>query len=103
VFLFDGVCSVDDDLISGLYRVDESGEVVSDKRGEWFMLTVDYVHRSVFDSQLIPRGTRLMFMNLTMGRYWFKFTMKMENLCGVSELGLRRSELEKLVVKPVQM
>ncbi|MCW4013562.1 MAG: hypothetical protein NWF07_11310 [Candidatus Bathyarchaeota archaeon] len=93
---------MNDELISNLYR-EESGVVVSDMRGQWFELTEDYDHKSVFASQLVPRGTRLMFMNLTMGRYWFRFTVKMENLCGVSELGLRRGELEKLVVKPVKM
>lgn len=58
---------MDDRQISELYAEDDSGECVSDRRGQWFELTEDYNHRSIFASQLVPNGTRLMFMNLTMG------------------------------------
>ena len=92
---------MEEDLIAGLYVVDDSGEVVSHMKGHWFELVEDFDHKSVFESQLIPHGTRLMFMNYMMERYWFKFTIKMANLCGVSELGLRHHDLEKLEVKIV--
>jgi len=94
---------VNEEQISGLGVKDKADNCSPDKQEQWFELIEDYEHKSIFASQLIPKGTRLMFRNLTMGKYWFKFTIKMENLCGVSELGLRQPELRKLEVKEIQI
>ena len=41
---------MDDRQISELYAEDDSGECVSDRRGQWFELTEEYNHRSIFAS-----------------------------------------------------
>ena len=70
------------------------------KPGTWFEVLEDYVYETPFETQTIPKGTRMQYIHPALQQWRFRFDKSLPGFLGI-EIGFGRSRLLKLKLKEI--
>ena len=86
--------------ITDLFRQNDWGQCASNKIGIWFEFLEDYVYGSEFDTEIIPKGTKMQFIAKYLTGYSFRFEKIQSGFLGI-EIRFGRSRLLKCKLKEI--
>jgi len=70
------------------------------KPGTWFEVTEDYYYDTEFETQTIPKGTKIQYLHPALQSWIFKFEEPMRGFLG-NKIGFGRSRLLKIRLKEI--